>query len=178
MCALKLPASANDAKKPDFGLIQTAWWTAIIKCYEHARTCPMRMPLELRIMGDSDVTMAPQKGNILGTASIEVLTLQDMSKEWHGFAQEVCDEWMKLREWKGEKLNIRPHWAKEWVNFEVDGNPFIEYLKNDCYRDEIGQFNAVLEKIGKRDGWTRRDIQKVFSNELFDEVFFEDIRGE
>lgn len=78
----------------------------------------MRMPLELRIMGDSDVIMAPQRNNSLGTASIEVLTLEDISEDWHAFAQEVCDDWMSLRSTfkgpDGGKLNIRPHWAKEW----------------------------------------------------------------
>lgn len=173
----KLPASEANPKKPDFAVIQTAWWTAIIKCYEHARTCPMRMPLELRIMGDSEVIMAPQKGNTLGTASIEVLTLQDMSGEWHPFAQEVCNEWMKLRKWNGQKLNIRPHWAKEWYSFNVDGRPFMEYLKRDCYGEEIRRFNEVLEMIGKKHGWTRREVQRMFSNEMFDELFFDDIKS-
>ena len=162
--------------KPDFGLAQRAWWTAIIKCYENACTCPMRMPLELRITADSDVIMAPQRGNILGTASIEVITLQDMSAEWPAFAQELCDEWMKLRDWNGQRLNVRPHWAKEWHNFKVDGKPFVDYLKNDGYKQEIRQFNEVLAKIGKKHGWTRQEAKKMFSNELFDKLFFDDLK--
>jgi hypothetical protein len=34
-----------------------------------------------------------------------------------------------------------------------------------------------LERIGKRHGWTRREIQTRFSNELFDQLFFEDVLG-
>lgn len=51
----------------------------------------------------------------------------------------------------------------------------LEYLKADCYPKEINDFNAILNKIGKRDGWTREEIQKRFSNDLFDELFFADL---
>ena len=74
----------------------------------------MRMPLEMRIMGGSDVVMAPQRGNDLGTCSIEVLTLEYNADIWAPFAQDVLNKWMELREFEGRKLNIRPHWAKEW----------------------------------------------------------------
>jgi hypothetical protein len=111
---LQLPHQSDNLDKPDFTIVQHAWWEAIIKAYEHTDKCPMRLPLELRIMGDSDVLMAPQRGNRLGTASIEVLTLETVTQYWDAFAQEVLDKWMELREWKGQKLNIRPHWAKEW----------------------------------------------------------------
>jgi hypothetical protein len=74
------------------------------------------MPLEMRIMGDSNVVMAPQRGNKWGTCSIEVLTLQASAKEagWEGFAQSVLDKWMSYRDGDGKLLKTRPHWAKEW----------------------------------------------------------------
>ncbi|PIG69563.1 hypothetical protein AARAC_002706 [Aspergillus arachidicola] len=111
---IPLPHQPDNLDKPDFAIAQHAWWEAIIKAYEHTDKCPMRLPLELRIMGDSNVLMAPQRGNRLGTASIEVLTLESVTEYWDAFAQEVLDKWMELREWNGQKLNIRPHWAKEW----------------------------------------------------------------
>jgi hypothetical protein len=76
---------------------------------------------------------------------------------------------MELREWNGQKLNIRPHWAKEWwvvlllsirtqqpyltpscrQQFKVDGRPFAQYLKTESYGDAIRQFNDVLAEIGQ-----------------------------
>jgi D-arabinono-1,4-lactone oxidase len=111
---IPLPHLANDESKPDFSIIQRAWWDAIISAYEHGDTCPQRMPLELRITGDSEATVAPFRYNKLGTASIEILTLQSVADIWPAYAQEVLDKWMALRDWNGQKLNIRPHWAKEW----------------------------------------------------------------
>jgi len=72
------------------------------------------MPLEMRIMGDSNVIMAPQRGNSLGTCSIEILTLQDCKEKWHPYAQELLDTWMSYEDSMGKRLNTRPHWAKEW----------------------------------------------------------------
>ncbi|KAL4747894.1 hypothetical protein BDW72DRAFT_181638 [Aspergillus terricola var. indicus] len=171
---IPLPHQSDNLDKPDFTIVQHAWWEAIIKVYENIDKCPMRLPLELRIMGDSNVLMAPQRGNRLGTASVEVLTLESVTQYWDAFAQEVLDKWMELREWKGQQLNIRPHWAKEWQQFKVNGKPFREYLK-ECYGDLIPEFNNVLTRIGQTQGWQRQDLKRVFSNDLFDDIFFDDI---
>jgi hypothetical protein len=96
--------------------VQKAWWDAIILTYENSGTAPMRMPLEMRIMADSNVIMAPQRGNIYGTCAIEVLTLQANADDngWSKFAQKVIDRWMVYRDANGKLLKTRPHWAKEW----------------------------------------------------------------
>jgi hypothetical protein len=107
-CILQLPTKDN------LDIVRKAWWQAIILAYKNIEACPMRMPLEMRIMGSSDVLMAPQRGNTHGTCAIEVLTPRFMENEWHQFAQAVLDQWMSLRNWHGKPLNIRPHWAKEW----------------------------------------------------------------
>ena len=88
----------------------------------------MRMPLEMRIMADSNVLMAPQRGNTNGTCAIEVLTPRFMENEWKKFAQAVLDKWMTLRDWNGngQKLNIRPHWAKDWYVSAVGALLHIE----------------------------------------------------
>jgi hypothetical protein len=76
----------------------------------------MRLTMELRIMGDSQLLMAPQRGNTHGTASIEVLSIPDAvsDDEWAPFLQRVADTWMSYRDSAGALLNVRPHWAKEW----------------------------------------------------------------
>jgi hypothetical protein len=69
--------------------------------------------MELRIMGDSKIIMAPQTGNVHGTASLEVLSILDVvsdDDEWAPFLQRVVDLWFG----DGVLLNVRPHWAKEW----------------------------------------------------------------
>lgn len=118
----QLPFASADSETPDLEVVRRAWWEAIIKTYEYIDTCPMRMPLEMRIMGDSNVLMAPQRGNKAGTCSIEILTLESMKDKWHDFAQKVLNAWMELRyrdRSNKEPLNIRPHWAKEWYDYYI-----------------------------------------------------------
>lgn len=166
----------------DFAPVQRAWWDAILLAYRHRDKCPMRMPLEMRMMGDSNVILAPQRGNTHGTCSIEVLTLHNAENIWPAFAQEVIDKWMSLKDPNtGERLRTRPHWAKEWFGgtahgekytYTVDGKPWFDRLKEVDYKEEIPEFLNVLEDIGKDAGWTMQDLKARFSNEVLDQLFF------
>ncbi|KAL6411673.1 oxidoreductase [Ilyonectria robusta] len=162
----------------DFAPVQQAWWDAILLCYENRKKCPMRMPLEMRIMGGSDVVMAPQRGNALGTCSIEVLTLHNAANLWPTFAQSVLDKWMALKDPNtGKLLKTRPHWAKEWVGYTVNGKPWIQKLKEEDYKDERQEFLRILAEIGQgvKVKWTLQDLKDRFSNDLFDELFFDQV---
>ena len=138
----------------------------------------MRLTLELRIMGGSDMHMAPQHKND-HTASIEVLTVPDAQNdgEWQDFMQRLIGKWMSYTDADGKKLNIRPHWAKEWegLKFGEAGRPQIdarEYLRTVSYREAIPKFKRTLAALGKEHGWTLKDIQARFSNELWDEIVY------
>ena len=65
-------------------------------------------------MGGSDMTMASQRGNRLGTCCIGVLTLENAADIFPAYAQEVLDKWNSYRDAEGKNLETRPHWAKEW----------------------------------------------------------------
>ncbi|KAI1394049.1 uncharacterized protein F4822DRAFT_34928 [Hypoxylon trugodes] len=155
----------------DWSFVQKAWWDAILAAYKCKDTCPQRMPLEMRITGPSNVTMAPFRGHNLGSCSIEVLTLQNMEAEWNSYAQYVLDQWMALKDKDGKYLDTRPHWAKDWVNTTVRGRPMVEYMK-ESYRDAIVKFRETMGQIAERQGWDLKEAQGRFSNELFDKIFF------
>ncbi|KAF2711582.1 hypothetical protein K504DRAFT_532151 [Pleomassaria siparia CBS 279.74] len=160
--------------RPDFSIVQRAWWDVIQLVYQDADTgedvsSAMRVALEMRIMGGSDMLMAPQKGNHLGTASIEVLTLPDAvtDDEWNAFAQKVIDLWMSYGG------NVRPHWAKEWASFTFKGQEARNYMKEVAYKDQIPEFRNALAAVGELHGWTLEDLKKRYSNELWDKLIFE-----
>lgn len=56
---------------------------------------------------------------------------------------------------------------------KVEGAPIQKYLKNTAYKDQIPRFKAELEDIGHRQGWTLTDLQKRFSNKLWDDIVFD-----
>ncbi|KAL5443391.1 hypothetical protein PMIN06_008706 [Paraphaeosphaeria minitans] len=171
---IPLPPRKDDPSKPDFSIVQRAWWDVIKLVYKDADTgsdpsSAMRVALEMRLMAGSDVLMAPQKGNDLGTLSIEVLTLPDAvaDDEWLDFAQRVIDTWMSYGG------NTRPHWAKEWDYFKFRGVEARRYLKEVAYKDQILEFRGMLGEIGKQHGWTLDELQRRFSNELWDKMVYE-----
>ena len=167
--------SSPDGAQPDWEVVQRAWWDAILTCYEDHKTAPQRLPLEMRIMGDSDMVMAPQRGNTLGTCSIEVLTLEAVTqKEWFEYAEKVLARWLSYKDDRGNRLRARPHWAKQWDGIRVDDRPWGEKLKED-YKEERREFKQLLASIGREHGWTLRDLKKRFSNDFFDDFFFDDV---
>jgi len=149
-------------------------------------------------MGDSKIIIAPQTGNVHGTASLEVLSIPDVvsDDEWVPFLQRVVDLWLGYRDAGGVLLNVRPHWAnlrrsggfpfltvckfecgeidncwnRESINMR--GKPARQYLKEDAYKDAIPKFKSVLVDIGKTQGWELKDIQKRFSNEMWDYIIY------
>lgn len=171
---IPIPPLASDATKPDWSVVQKAWWDAIDAVYDD-NTAPMRIALEMRIMADSDIIMAPQTNNSFGTASIEVLTTMPAVREdvWDPFVQEVANRWMGYKDANGEYLAVRPHWAKEWDGMTVRGVPWKQHLKEVSYKEHIPWFMDTVEKIGEDQGWTLEDAQKMFSNPLLDEIFFD-----
>ena len=126
-------------------------------------------------MGSSEVTMAPQRSHKLGTCSIEILTLRAAADIWKPYAQQVLKQWTSYRDNEGQRIVVRPHWAKEWDQFEVDGRPWREKLRNETYKTEIAEFKGLLADIGKKHEWTLLDIKRTFSNEVLDYLFLDDV---
>ena len=132
----------------------------------------MRITFEMRIMGGSNITMAPQHGNEFGTCSIEVLTnLNVTHEEWLGFMQEIAEEWDSLTDAQGNRLNVRSHWAKQWQGLRFRDMPIIDHCKQVAYKDRIPEFKEGLQKIADGGGYSLSDIQRRFSNPVLDDIF-------
>jgi hypothetical protein len=122
MVEFEIPIPNLSNGKPDWSIVQNAWWAVIEIVYhdEHLEDFPMRTSLEMRIMGGSEMTMAAQKGN-LRTCSIEILTpIAIKEAVWERFVQEVLDKWALLTDENGHFLNIRPHWAKRFQELFIN----------------------------------------------------------
>lgn len=115
---LELPISplATDANKPDWTMVRKAWWGVIGLVYSSADS-PMRLAMDMRITGGSDIIMAPQRGNNLGTVAIEVGSVTDTvtEEEWYGFCQKITDMLVSLT----PAGKVRPHWGKEWYVYAL-----------------------------------------------------------
>ena len=167
---IPVPPLADDPTQADWSICQRAWWDVIASVYA-AADAPMRVTLEMRIMGGSDITMAPEYGNILGTCSIEVLTsLITPTTEWNSFCQNLTNRWTSYTDPAGQPLNVRPHWAKQWQQVTIGDQPAVDYLRDTAYAARIPEFRAALRAIAAQGGYTASDL-RMFSNPLFDDLF-------
>ncbi|CCO34347.1 hypothetical protein BN14_08444 [Rhizoctonia solani AG-1 IB] len=169
---IPIPESSKDPGSRDHSFVQRAWWDAISILYSRDDV-PMRLALEMRLTGGSDVILAPQRGNKFGTTSIEVLTIPTTPKdEWHSFLQQIADAWTSYKDSTGTYLNSRPHWAKEWEGLIIRGQPIEQYLKETAYKDAFPEFRKVLEKIVEAQGTTVADTRDRFGNPLLERLLF------
>jgi len=197
---IPLPPDPKDSTKPDLSVARRAWWDVINLVYKEADrgfpfdNSPMKLLLEMRIMGHSELVLAPYHGNTLGTCSIGVLSIpkyasdfenqveemldhQPKDEQWESFLQKVSDKWFAIGAPTAERkepLNIRPHLAKEWVGLKFGGMDAREYLREVAYKDQIASFKDIAGEIGKVQGWTLEEMRKRFSNELFDQMIFKE----
>jgi hypothetical protein len=167
---IPVPPRIDDPSKPDWSICQRAWWDVISAVYERTDS-PMRIALEMRVMGGSQVTMAPQYGNALGTCSIEVLTPVNVdAAEWADFMQQVLDRWTSYTAPDGSPLNVRPHWAKQWQHLRYRGLDAVSYLRDVAYAGRIGEFNAGLAAAAEAGGTTLDECWARFGNPLLAQI--------
>ncbi|KAF2842030.1 hypothetical protein M501DRAFT_927792 [Patellaria atrata CBS 101060] len=175
----------QEEEVPDWSTVRRAWWDAINLTYATARESdnpldpetPMRLTLELRIMGGSDILLAPQRGNRHGTASIEVLSLPDAvaDEEWSVFCQRLADRWGKL----APEGRVRPHWAKEWEGLRFGGmgtgdggvgRGAREWAREVAYKDALVEWRGVVEEMGRSMGWGLGEVERRFGGGVMGEV--------
>lgn len=171
---IEIPISVKENGQTDWSICQKAWWDAIYIIYRHLEetgTLPINLTLEMRIMGGSDITMAAQQGNQY-TCSIEVLsTMLVPHEEWKTLAEKVIACWISYKDSENQPLAIRTHWAKEWHGLQFNGIDANTFVRNS-YREAIPKFKQQLMGIATNSGYTLDDMQKRFSNSLWNDIFF------
>ena len=160
--------------EPDWSIVSRAWWDAVdlIQKSEERGVFAVDMTLELRIMGGSEVVMAPQHGNKHGTLAIEPVSTRIVHRGvWEDFKQELAKTWMNYKDWDGTPLKSRVHWAKESPrSVHIDGEEIdtVEYWQR-LYQPNMDELFRQL--AGLREGVSVADLQSVFSNHYLDQLF-------
>jgi hypothetical protein len=170
------PTLATGIKR-DWTVVQKAWWDAILLMQSNPSV--VRVALELRIMGDSQILLAPQRGNVLGTCSIEILSNFNTPKDvWKEFCQRLTEKWVNYVDSTGRRVRARPHWCKQWEFLEMsdeNGRKIgaVEWMRRVGYKDEIPKFLESLKKIGEGAGFTLEDLRARFGNQLLESIFWD-----
>ena len=166
---IPIEAKADNPDEPDLEFIKAAWWEIIALTYDKEfkgkENYPLRLAVEMRLFGGSDIFMAPVAGN-KWTCSIEILTTHDVELDkWEMFMQRCTDVWTKFHP------NVRPHWAKQ-LPAKMYGMDTKDWIRI-AYKDQTPKFKAAMEIVG-RDApggvILPKDNQAIFSNPFFDYV--------
>jgi hypothetical protein len=148
-------------------------WDGISAMYEKPKDAPVRVALEMRLMGGSDVILAPQRGNQYGTVSIEALTHEGTPPNvWADFQQYIADKWTSYTDQDGKLLLARPHWAKEWAGLKIHGVPIDQYMREVAYKSAFAEFRHVFGGIVERRGSSMPETLKVFGNDTMTNLIF------
>lgn len=76
-------------------------------------------------------------------------------------------------EGEGEFINARPHWAKQWWDLEVRGEPIEKYLKEVAYRDAFEEFRRAFKAIVESRGGDVGETRERFGTGLMERLIFE-----
>ncbi|KIJ47106.1 hypothetical protein M422DRAFT_164369 [Sphaerobolus stellatus SS14] len=167
---IPIPKTTSGGK--DYTTIQKAWWDAITIMYSR-KDAPVRVALEMRLTGGSNVILAPQKGNEAGTISIEVLTTTTTPKDnWKSCLQELADKWTSYTDNDGKLLNARPHWAKQWSGLTVRKMPIEKYFREVVYKEAFGEFKEQFGNIVRKRGGTVEETLKRFGTATMEGLLF------
>ncbi|KAG9685482.1 hypothetical protein KCU95_g10292, partial [Aureobasidium melanogenum] len=166
---LPIPSSPKDKNRPDWTTVRKAWWSVIDLVYRSANS-PMRLAMDMRITGDSDIIMAPQRGNNHGTVAIEIGSIIDTvtEEEWQTFCQELVDAlitlapevkfpYAQLATMPGVKL-----WAKMIGSGAIlcIGGPYLIYYVTPSEEELFMRYNPELQR---RSLENRKEKQENFN---------------
>lgn len=168
----------------DWDVVYSAWWEAEKLAYKidlFSGLSKVHLPIvtEMRIYGGSDVLMSPAKGNDL-TLAIEILTFKDLiydeddeknlKEQWNELEQNVFDTWSNIKDHRGDRLKVVPHWAKQWKHLTYDGEPIMDKYMRPVYGKRVPEFKSALSKVAQCGGYTLKEMVGRFSNNMIDDI--------
>ena len=169
-------STSQTVSQRDWTITQKAWWDGILLM--EANPSAIRIALEMRIMSGSDILLAPQRGNTLGTTCIEyITTFNTPLNDWVDICQKISDKWVSYTDPStGKRLHARPHWAKQWSFLTLpddQGLPLksIQWARA-MYKQEISMFMDTLKKIGESAAFSVDDLRARFSNRFLESILW------
>lgn len=183
---IPIPGRRDKPEKADWTIINRAWWDCIHLIYSYAAQgkYPVRLGLAMHIISDSDMLLAPERGNkvhkgshrTFGSCSINISTVPQTPQDvWEEFSQDLANVWQSYTFPDGTPLNVRAHWVKEWEFLTTpEGVPLATHYSKVAYKEQIAKFNKTLKEIASDGGWATKTMRKTFSNTLLDSILWPD----
>ena len=159
----------------DWTTTQKAWWDGILLMEENPSV--VRVALEMRIVGGSDLFLAPQRENTIGTTIEYLTTLNTPLEDWVDICHKISDKWVSYTDpTTGKRLPAKPHWAKQWSFLTLPdekGLPLKSFpWAHTMYKEEISLFMDALKKMGESAQFSVDDLRARFGNEFLEAILW------
>jgi len=171
---VNIPIPPTAEGTPNWEIVKQSWkdMMNISAQFNAENKYPSDLGMESRLMAGSDLLLAPQHGN-KWTQSIEVSGSPLVPREiWEEFKNALALKWSNYVDpLTGEKLIMRPHWAKEFPN-KVGDDDYTTWAKK-VFAPQIPEFMSLLKKVIQSNNGSFENSMKMFSTKYLD-VLFED----
>lgn len=165
-----VPIPVMEDGTPDWDIVQQVLYdlVEVLAEYERNELYPVDLAIEDRFMAGTKMLLGAQYGNTY-TLAIEV-TSSPMVKQdlWEEFKVSVAENWENYYDRKGNKLSVRPHWAKEFPR-EVAGQPITQYMARE-YKNQMELYVQGMHTLMEVTGGNLTNTLNMFSTKYMDKL--------
>jgi len=168
---LIVPIPELENGEPDWRILQEVVFDMqqVYNEFIEADLYPMDLAMENRMMAGSDMLMAAQYGNKRSLA-IEIASSPLVPEDlWLDFKNALATKWKNYYDREGNRLKVRPHWAKEFPQV-VGDQDIYEYMR-EVYADQIPAYVEGVKKLMKQTNGNLTHTIKTFSTKYLDTIF-------
>jgi len=167
-----VPIPSLEDGSPDWELVQQVVWdlAAVLEGFESQDKYPVDLAIEDRFMGGTSMLLGAQHGNTYSLA-IEVTSSPLVELElWEEFKEAMASNWPKYKNKEGEKLSVRPHWAKEFPR-TVNGDSIETYM-DSVYSTQMANYVEGMYELMEFTGGNLTQTLDMFNTKYMDKLMF------
>jgi len=165
-----VPIPEMEDGSPDWDVVQQVLYdlVEVLAEYERNELYPVDLAIEDRFMAGTKMLLGAQYGNTY-TLAIEV-TSSPMVKQdlWEEFKVSVATNWDNYYDRQGNKLAVRPHWAKEFPR-EAAGVGINQYMAR-VYSHQLELYVEGVKRLMEETGGDLTSTLSMFSTKYMDKL--------
>jgi len=168
---LIVPIPELDNGEPDWRVFQEVVFDMqeVLHEFQDNDLYPVDLALENRMMSGSEMLMSAQYGNKWSLA-IEAASSPLVPEHiWEDFKNALAAKWKNYHDKDGNRLKVRPHWAKEFPHM-VGEQDIYDYMR-EVYADQIPAYVEGVKHLMEVTNGNLTHTLKTFSTKYLDQIF-------
>jgi len=167
---MNVPIPALEDGTPDWDIVQQVVYdlATVVASFEDAGKYPIDLAIEDRFMGGTEMLLGAQYGNSF-TLSIEATSSPLVSQDlWEEFKEAMASNWENYSDRQGNKLVVRPHWAKEFPR-SVAGTEINEYMRK-VFAPQLPRYVEGMKALMEVTGGDLTSTLNMFNTKYMEKI--------